>query len=346
MRQYEYVGNVHVHTMNSDGSGTAGEIAEAAARAGLDFVAIADHNTLSSQLQGRYGQVYLLAGQEITPPSQDHLLVFGADRCLAEAGLDMQAIIDAARSAGAATFLAHPYEHAAAYPPEPPFPWRSWHVEGYTGLELWNYMSEFKGQLRSKARALLGAYAPSLAIDGPFWETVARWDELLRQREVPIVGSSDAHGQWYSLGPLRRQVFSYEHLFRCVNTHVLLDEPLPSDPSAAAVTIFAALSRGHAFVAYDAPASSRGFRLTLSSQGKVVASMGDSLAWSRGLVLTAQSPAGGYMRLLRDGNTIVSTRLAALAYALQQPGVYRVEVTRHFRGRRRAWIFSNPVYVR
>jgi hypothetical protein len=36
----------------------------------------------------------------------------------------------------------------------------------------------------------------------------------------------------------------------------------------------------------------------------------------------------------------------AYTYIATEPGVYRVEVWRNFLGRKRGWIFSNPIYVR
>ena len=35
----------------------------------------------------------------------------------------------------------------------------------------------------------------------------------------------------------------------------------------------------------------------------------------------------------------------ALAHAVKEPGVYRVEAYRRYKGLKRAWIFSNPIYI-
>ncbi|HEY3734999.1 MAG TPA: CehA/McbA family metallohydrolase [Streptosporangiaceae bacterium] len=63
-------GDLHAHTVHSDGSGTVPELARMAVAAGLDFLAITDHNTIShhAELAGaaaRYG-ITLLPGQEVT----------------------------------------------------------------------------------------------------------------------------------------------------------------------------------------------------------------------------------------------------------------------------------------
>jgi hypothetical protein len=63
-------GDLHTHTVHSDGGLTVPELALLAAGNGLDFLAITDHNTVSHHAElpaasGRYG-ITLLPGQEVT----------------------------------------------------------------------------------------------------------------------------------------------------------------------------------------------------------------------------------------------------------------------------------------
>jgi hypothetical protein len=63
-------GDLHTHTVHSDGELTVPELAALAVRRGLDFLAVTDHNTIShhaslSIVSRRYG-VTLLPGQEVT----------------------------------------------------------------------------------------------------------------------------------------------------------------------------------------------------------------------------------------------------------------------------------------
>ncbi len=63
-------GDLHTHTVHSDGALTVPELAVLAAKRGLDFIAVTDHNTIShhAELPGaarRYG-ITLFPGQEVT----------------------------------------------------------------------------------------------------------------------------------------------------------------------------------------------------------------------------------------------------------------------------------------
>ncbi|MEJ2562258.1 MAG: PHP domain-containing protein, partial [Anaerolineales bacterium] len=66
---HEYAGNMHNHSIYSDGHGSHVEIARAAIQAGLDFIVVTDHNVWVDGMDGyRYlgkDRVLLLTGEEI-----------------------------------------------------------------------------------------------------------------------------------------------------------------------------------------------------------------------------------------------------------------------------------------
>jgi hypothetical protein len=73
-------GDLHAHTVHSDGAVTVPELAHRAVGRGLDFLAVTDHNTVSHHAElaaaaARYG-ITLLAGQEVTTEA-GHANVFG-----------------------------------------------------------------------------------------------------------------------------------------------------------------------------------------------------------------------------------------------------------------------------
>ena len=346
----ELVCNLHSHTRFSDGVGFHRDVVAAAARAGRDVVGVTDHNVWVGGVQGYYDRVLLLVGEEIHDPCRqpqaNHALILGAGRELSMWAASPQALIDAAREQGALVFLAHPVEYTPRWLQdwlgEPALPWVDRAVVGFTGLEIWNTMSEFKARLRTPLHALYYAFFPPRFLRGPFPEAI-RWWEQLWLSEVPAVaiGGADAHGHAYTLGPWRRVLFPYEWLFRAVNTHVLVDRPLQRRPEADWLVIRDALQAGRVWVANDLLGSSRGFRFEARS-GHRRATMGETLRRAGAVHIEAVAPAPGEFRLIRFGKGVVArARGRGLHYLTAEPGIYRIEV---YRGGR-LWILTNPIRV-
>src|SRR5215218_2001020 len=116
---YEYVGNLHMHTVYSDGEGTHADIAKAAIASSLDFVIVTDHNALVKGIEGYYGDdeqghVLLLTGEEIhdqmVVPGGNHLLAYGHSHELAQCANNPQMLIDSVHAAGGSSFIAHPHD--------------------------------------------------------------------------------------------------------------------------------------------------------------------------------------------------------------------------------------------
>lgn len=348
-RFYGLRGNLHMHTQLSDGSKTYRELGSIAGAAGLDYIIITDHNVYLPDMDGWLGNTLVLVGEEVHDPNRDqqssHLLCFDIQEDLSEQATDPQAVVDAVQAQGGLTFLAHPYERDVAdFLPEPNISWRDWQVTGYDGIELWNYMSEFKSVLKNRMYAVIYAYMPALAIRGPYPETLHKWDELLQIRPIAALGGSDAHGKSYRLGPLSREVYPYEYLFRTINTHLLSVEPLTGDLAHDKSVIYGALRAGHSFLGYERPGPIAGFKFWARS-GDAEATMGETLTLQRTLELRVESPGGGRLCLVRDGHIVAETRGDSLTLVTHQPGVYRVEVYRRYLGQQRGWIFSNPIYA-
>jgi hypothetical protein len=339
-----------MHTVHSDGTATHAEIARMAGHVGLDFVIVTDHNVRVPEAEGRYGNVLLLVGEEIHDPERrpesSHLLVFNAGRSLASYAPDPQVLIHAVQEAGGLSFLAHPFEHSAAYSGEPDINWRDWPVNGYTGLELWNTMSEFKSHVPNLPQALLMAYFPGVGLRGPHPETLAKWDELLASgRRVAVIGGPDAHGTIYRKGPLERPVLAYDWLFQAVRLHILCAEPFDGEVEHDAALVYQAIGAGHAFVAYDWIGDAAGFRLVARCDDGKAVGMGQALSVSSDVTLEVVSPRPAHLCLIRPGAVVAESHGRTLRYTVDSPGAYRVEAYRRHLFRRRGWVFTNPIYL-
>jgi hypothetical protein len=149
----------------------------------------------------------------------------------------------------------------------------------------------------------------------------------------------------YHLGPLSREVQPYEYLFRCINTHLLIEKPLSGSLEQDRVVIYRALGAGHGFLGYEQPAPIAEFTFWARS-GDQEATMGETLALQETVELRVSAPNRARLRLLRDGRAVAETFDDRLVVLSHQPGAYRVEAHLRYRGRQRGWIFGNPIYVR
>ena len=77
MFNYEYIGNIHIHSVHSDGSNSIAEIAKKASNAGLDFICINDHEYMRRSFnlseEGFYGNILALQGLEIGRKNHHYL---------------------------------------------------------------------------------------------------------------------------------------------------------------------------------------------------------------------------------------------------------------------------------
>jgi len=352
---HEIVINLHMHTRYSDGSGTHKDIAQAAIQNNLDAVIVTDHNVLVQGVEGYYrvgpSRVLLLVGQEVhdqdRDPQKNHLLVFNANRDLSFLADDPQTLINGVRDAGGICFIAHPRDPEAPAFKETDISWEAWNVQNYTGIELWNGLSELKTVIPTKLHGAFYALFPKFIGHHPIHEVLQRWDNLLANgRPIVAIGGSDAHAMHMHMGPIHRIIFPYDFHFKTINTHLFIPQPLTGEVPTDKKMIYDALTAGRCFVAYDLPMSTCGFTFKAKGLEQSVI-MGEEISVKGGVTLQAHVPEPAEIHLIKDGKQIgVWKKNHACAYTATEPGVYRVEVYRNYLGKKRGWIFSNPIYVR
>ena len=350
----EIITNLHMHTTYSDGSGSHCDIAAAALAAGLDAVFTTDHNVLVKEYSRYYQdggrRLLMVVGEEVHDrtlnPQKNHLLVIGADRELSNFAPDTQNLVNQVIRNNGVCFIAHPFDQAMPAFGETNITWERWDVDGYTGLEIWNHLSEFKSRAKNPLYAALYAFIPELMAKGPHPESLKKWDELTRGgKRMVAVGGSDAHRLKIHKGPLQRTIYPYEFHFRSVNNHLLLPEKLSGDVIQDQRTLLNAFRSGHAFVGYDLPASTRGFRFTAQGRDQNVI-MGDEINLNNGITFQIRLPFANPCRLIKDGEVFKTFEGRDIyTQIINQPGVYRVESYIYFLSEERGWIFSNPIYV-
>ncbi len=351
----ETIFSIHIHTYYSDGNATHLELVEIARKAGLDGIITTDHNIWLQGFEGYHGEgkkkTMLLIGEEVhdrkRQPQGNHLLAIGAQQELSPFGENPQRLIDQINRSDGVSFLAHPVEDALPLFNELAYSWRDWDVTGFTGIELWNQMSEFKSVTSSPFSALRNALFPKKMTTGPLEKTLTLWDKLIQERQRPIVaiGGVDAHKLIKRYGPITFTLYPYLHHFKSITNHILLPKPLTGIFEKDRKTIIHALADGHCFVAYDLPHQTRGFRFSVNNdEGQFI--MGDQVRIQGGLTFQIRLPIKTICRLFKDGQVIREWEdREVCTHITTDPGVYRVEVYIPYKGKLRGWIFSNPIYA-
>ncbi len=164
-----YLGDLHTHTLASDGVLTAEELGRHARRHGLDFIAITDHNQMISQdALPQIDGLTIIPGIEWTH-YQGHANFLGVDRPYDKPFYtndiaSTQAIFDSARDRGALIVVNHPFEEIC------PFKIALEQIP-FDLLEVWN------GPMRESNLKAIG-----------FWQQL-----LVSGKKIPICGGSDYH---------------------------------------------------------------------------------------------------------------------------------------------------------
>jgi hypothetical protein len=350
MFEHEYVGNIHIHSIHSDGEGTVQEIARSATEVGLDFICLNDHAYMSDAFhlneEGFYGKVLLLVGLELGVRF-NHYLAYNVKQKTTQRILRAQEIIDSASSQGGFGFLAHPFEKGMHFVEKSlAYTWNDLSVTGYTGVCIWNFTSRWKERVRTLFHGFFFLAFKTQMLKGPSRETLAFWDRQCQDRRVVGVGGSDAHGSAFKWGPLKLRPFSYDYLLNSICIHVFLKNKLSRIPEEAKQDIYEAMQNGRLFIAHENLGSAKGFRFDFTADDGADLYMGEEALFRPGQFVV-ESPEEGEIRLIKNGVLSDERRGKEAIFAVTEKGVYRVEVyKRLFPFGWRAWIFSNPIYLR
>ena len=345
----EYIGAIHIHSVYSDGSGEVKEIAQYANESGLDFMVLTDHNTLRALdegYEGWYGNTFLLVGCEINDKeNKNHYLALGINETLSTR-LPAKEYVRRVREAGGIGFLAHPHEKRCSMKEHPAYPWTEWSSEDFTGIEIWNHMSEWMEGLTEQNKYNFFLH-PLKSISAPPEETLKVWDQLNLERKVIGIGGVDAHAHRINvLGFVEMEVFPYKVLFKSIRTHVLVEDQFNistemDDIYNAKRQILKALEDGKCFISNFYHGDAKGFRFE-AEDGKQNFQMGDLIPLTDHIQLKVTVPKeNAHIRLIKDGNEVATEEGSFLEYFVKEIGIYRVEVFIN----QNAWIFSNHIRI-
>lgn len=182
-----YRGDLHMHTVYSDGDSYPHELAVAAYKLGLDFYGITDHNRAQSPVPlvpHGDGWPVLVPGVEVTSYA-GHFNVWGGSDSWYDfrdySAKGQQAAVDAARADGGLVSLNHPRPYGP--------PWEHPEVTGFDTIEAWNGWYGLMNNLS------IGYWADALNSDSAeIWHVGVGGSDMhrLKQPGNPMVPVSNA----------------------------------------------------------------------------------------------------------------------------------------------------------
>jgi hypothetical protein len=284
-------------------------------------------------------------GEEITPSEYNHYIAFDIRDPVSGAGCIPQQVIDQVRSQGGFGFIAHPDHEGTKMFHVKPFPWKDWTVAGYTGIGIWDFMTDWQSSLLGCIRAVLSYYAPAFFLKGPRDVTLRRWDNLNREGRIVGIAELDNHHTKKTLFGKTLHIFPFRKAFRFLRTHVLTEQPFERNFQEDEQTLFKALKQGRVYIALEFFENAKGFSFIIES-GKETATMGDELRWTPKAKLQVALPRRAQVRIIKDGVLFRDADAYEIDCPIREPGVYRIESSLKTFGKYRPWIFSNPVFLR
>ncbi len=359
---FEYSGALHIHSTYSDGTGTVEEIAGYANECDLDFIVMTDHNNMKAKNNGNekwFSKTMMIVGYEVNDVyNKNHYLVMGMNETvgsfkLLEDGelgniLSANEYVTEINKKGGFGFIAHPDEKRDHIPDHPSYPWNAWDSDDFTGIEIWNHMSEWVEGLNEKNK-LNRFIHPLRSIISPQEVTLKKWDNLNAVRKVTAIGGVDAHAHKQNImGFFEVEIFAYKILFKSIRTHVLLDEEIEigskDNYERDKNKILKALKEGSSFIVNSYHGSGKGFRFFAEYDG-ISYCMGEEIKFdkskNKNIILRTYLPESARIRLIQNGKCKDELDGIDCIWDSDETGTYRIECWKEEKG----WIFSNHIRV-
>ena len=314
-------GTVHVHTAaGSHSLGTYQEVAEAARRAGYDYLFITEHPKEQPLFE-----------QLIDPGL---VMIYGIEEERHDSGRTLRSIESEVR------ILA--YLEGRSVP------------DDVTGLEVFNMFESAKES--QNMYAWINWIYHQFTYEELFFfhilnmdsDLLRVWDRSTARRHLAGFAGNDAH---QNLGLLVQtsagdrlfqiQVDPYLTSFQFLTNHIFV----PPEAEISEELVLNALRDGSSYIAFERIADPTGFSFHALAQGEVFP-MGADVPVGSQLVL--QAPVPSLFKLILGGSVLAELEGTRFVYEAEESGAYRLEV--YPLGppallEDQPWILSNPIYV-
>ncbi len=340
--KHNYLGALHIHSTYSDGSKDVDFIVKQAAKAGLKWIILTDHNTLKPMIHEGYQYgVCVIAGTEITPRYSNHLLAFGIKEEISEE-IGERNYIEEVHKQNGICFVAHPDESIHRENKQKPLRWEDWSIDTFDGLEIWNYLTDWTDNYSIKKSKMLQYFNRHKISKGPTKNVLAWWDRLNNSKSdiVPAIGGLDAHSFRIGRHGFLVKISDYYDFFNALNNIVYLNEPLSNNFEKAKEQILCAFKNANCSLINRKISPKINYEFYVDNKEKKTY-QGEIAMIGRYSKIIAKLPKKATLRLIKDGVLIYENETKILEFDKLDIGKYRIEVYH----KNIPWIFSNPIKV-
>lgn len=359
---YDYKGVINVHTKKSTGSGLIPQINDEAKASGIDFILYTDINAFdSTPLADTYdGRLLVLHGSKHSYLDSRLIYYSPNEKVLGHSFGEVQTTLADLMTQNPQTrsdslvLLAHPFLSG--------YEWSSPWPEGIDGLELLNSKSmSFRAWSYSKLSVLwtvlIYPFNPQLSLFRLFLEPsreIALLDQLSQERKIFAYAGSEATARAVPFAGNVIRFPTYYKTFEIMSQHLLLESELTGNVTVDKGKVLEALKKGSFYLCLDLLGNPKGF-YTYMHHEQDRWPMGSSIKWQEGLKIKVSLPekpkAFFEVIVYKNGVRYKTVNLTDLDYAIDGPGVYRVQIRIAQRFplpdavRWITWIYGNPFFV-
>jgi hypothetical protein len=360
-------GIIHVHSNLSDGGGTPAEIAEAAEKAGMDFVVLTDHNNTLARARGfekRYGDTDLFVEMEASVWA-GHILTFFSQvpdaRKLSDDrvhDLAWKYFIGEESRPGIFQIVAHPSNIKT--------PWTS--LDRFSeGIEVINFDSMWQREVYESVLGFMTTvlvypmnnYLAALRFFQVYDKDFSAWDSMnLASKGHFAILAHDTHAKAKINDSIIFHWPDYLQTFKLASNIVFVKPPLPSDFEARKKILYHQLRSGRSAMVFQSIYPFDGNAWSLKC-GNETYSVGDEAPFSNKcefrVSFPEKFPYPKKVRLWKNGDMVreLETRKSSAILQLKGEGTYRLEVWAQPRSLFRIllnrdvpYLFYNPIYVK
>lgn len=339
-----YTGAIHIHTDYSDGTRDIKHVAKMAKKAGLSWVVITDHNNLAGmEEEGFYDGVAVIVGSEISPDHGDHYLALDIKEEIS-CETSAQEYVDKVNEQGGFGFIAHPHENKNRQNKYPPLSWWDWETKNFTGLEIWNHLSDWVDNYEDK-NCVPHYFFREHILKGPHSKVLNWWDKLNLENDhiVPAIGGCDVHCLVKKyLGFIEVKAFPYDDSFKRVSNMLYFEEELPDDDfEETKKCILDALKYGKNTIINRTWNKNGKTPLFYIQNAEKRVYSGGSLNLDDKTQLCVRLPRESKVRIIYDGQLVWEYETDYLDFDKLDKGKYRIEA--YYKDK--PYFFTNPIRI-